>query len=278
MGILRNFAIGFCVSALVLALHGSAHADVRYTTQMIVEAGGAQMPQTSMTTEIKGMWKRDDMNTQMGPYSMHRTTLTLCDKHEHVEIDRGAQVYTVGPIDPMKGMGPMSVMPHHTHAPGTTGTGHVILTYGVQDNGVEQIGKFNAHHYMITMRVQSSGCAGNNDSTNVQEIWVAPGNVTFFCPEMARPTLEVNNDGCKITYEMKGDATLFANLQRELVVQRKMVQAGGRTTMTMRITDYSTANLPDSDFEVPAGFAKVSQAEFDQAAMRQFMPNMQRGK
>jgi hypothetical protein len=270
----RKLETVLCGAVLVGALSLPVRADVKYTTEMLMGGGGAQTPKMSMTTSVKGKRERVDLDMAMGPMQMHRTTITMCDKRQIVDIDEGAKVYKVSPITPMSRMMPMG-RPSNTHHEHKTGTGQIVTTVTVRDAGAEKIGQFDTRHYIVDMQVQSSGCAGNDTSTFSSEMWVAPGRMAFNCGEVSKPQETVDDNGCKITYVMKGDMKKFADIQNGLVVQRTFKSPHGGPTMTQRVSSYSEAALPDSEFNVPSDCRQVSDEEFEQAVMRAMMQKMQ---
>ena len=70
---------------------------------------------------------------------------------------------------------------------------------------MEKVGDINAHHYMLTMHIERSGCAGKGDNTMKMETWVAPGQLGGLnCPERipsSVPRTQRNDKGCRITFE-----------------------------------------------------------------------------
>lgn len=273
------FRSALCAGALLFLLAGAAAADVRYTTQMLMDMGGQEQPMMTMTTQIKGQRERVDMQMSMGPMQMQRTQLTMCDQHLKADINATARIFTLSPIEPLANMmSPMQAMkrPPKEHA---SGTGTVTTTITVEDKGTEQVGQFNAHHYIVNMQMQTTGCAGNDNTTMKSEMWVAPVSVGFNCPERSAPQGAVENGGCRITYVTKGDTAKFAEIQGGLIVQRKFFEQG--STFIQRVTSYSTASLNDADFKIPGDFKQVSQSDFEKAAMKAMqenMRNMQKGQ
>lgn len=270
---MRSLGSALCAAALLASMAASAFGDVKYTMTTTMDVGGGQAPSMTMTTSVKGRAERVDMAMSMGPMKMQMTTLTLCDKHQVVDISPGAKAYRVQPITPMSRIMPsagvgMSKKQHQT------GTGQIVSTVNVKDLGSEKIGEFNTHHYAIDMQMQLSGCAGNSTEKFTSEIWVAPGKSPFNCPEATGINQEVNDNGCKITYVWKGDVKLFNEIQNGLTVQRKFTQPNGGPAMMQKITSYSEATLSDSDFQVPSGFQQLSGDAYDQAVQKAMMEQM----
>src|SRR5207245_1884733 len=58
---------------------------------------------------------------------------------------------------------------------GPKGTGKMIITTDAQDLGEEEVAGVKTRHWMMSVRTQSSGCAGDADATIKMEVWTAPG-------------------------------------------------------------------------------------------------------
>lgn len=267
MKLFKGLACVVSAGALLLSLGQCAHADVTYTSQTLM---GDRVLMTQ-TTEVKGHKQRVETKMDFGP--MHRDTvdITDCDAHQKITADPNIKMFMVGPIVP--NLAPASPMMQRG-APHKTGTGHVAITVAMEDKGTEKIGQFDTHHWLVHMQTVSSGCAGDRNTNMDMDLWVAPVvKVGFSCEEHTRPLNVVDNEGCKITYELKGDFKKFAEIQKDLVVQRTF--SNGRFNMTMKVTQYSLAAVSDADFAPPAGFTRASRVEYEQAeagAMRQMMP------
>ena len=263
-----------CGTALLVALTTPSWADIRYTTEMIMEMNGQSQPTMTMTTQVKGKRERVDLKMEMGPMKMQRTTLTLCDTRQRMEVSDAAKVFTVGPLNPVSQTA-VGARPPKQDAPKQTGTGQMITTVAVKDLGPEKIGQFNTEHYIINMTIETSGCAGNDKNTFESEVWVAAAVPVFSCPDIWQPSYATETDGCKISYVMKGDVKQFTSIHGGLVVQRKFKQPGGGA-MVQRVSSYEgNVTLNDADFQAPSGYAKVSQGEFEQAVMKAMMQQMQ---
>lgn len=271
VGSLRTFV---CGTALLVALAAPVWADIRYTTEMTMQMGGESQPTMTMTTQVKGKRERVDMDIDMGPMKMRRTTLTLCDLRQRMEVSDAAKIYAVSPLDPASQVAMASRGPKEP-APKKTGTGQMITTVTVKDLGREKLGQFNTEHYMINMTIETTGCAGNDKNSFDSEVWVSAAVPVFSCPDVWQPNYVTENDGCKISYVMKGDVKLFTAIHSGLIVQRKFTQPDGGA-MIQRVTSYEgNVTLKDADFQAPAGYTKVSSGEFEQAAMKAMMQQMQ---
>lgn len=249
----------------------AAHADVKYTST--VGMGSAHQGLSMKTTTfVKGERERTEHTMEMGPIHMNMVSITQCDRHQTVRVDPDLKIYTVGPIGGPGGMTtPMGVMERRPRG-GVGGTGQTVITYTVQDLGYEKIGELNTHHSMITMQMQSSGCAGKSDQTFKNEVWTAK-IPAFSCPERQAPTRTVEEHGCNITYETHGDTARMASAMAGVPVRLK-VYNGDEVVTTQDLADYSTAPLSEALFDVPSDFKKVSETEFAQAEKEKMMRSM----
>lgn len=265
-----------CGAALVAALSTSAFADLRYTTESTMSVEGQTQPMMTTTTQVKGNKERVDMAMQMGPMKMQRTTITSCGTRQRIEVSDAARVYAAQAMNPLTSALGQADTRKKNRREHQQGTGKITTTLTIKDLGREKVGQFDTEHYVITMQIESSGCAGSANNEIKSEIWVAPKAHTFYCPEMCKPEHVAENDGCKVTYVMKGDLTRFAAIQQGLVVKRVCVLDGG-SKMTMLVTAYEdNVTLDESTFNVPAGYNKVSPEEFESAVMNAMMQQMRR--
>ncbi|HEY4001574.1 MAG TPA: hypothetical protein VGO93_22055 [Candidatus Xenobia bacterium] len=260
-------------AALVALCVGPASADLKYT--MTTSVNGMQM---GSTTYVQGMRQRVETRMTMGPMHVKTVMLTLCDKHQSVQIDDDIKMYTVSAINsnpsampsmPMAGM-------HQTAPPCTGGTGRVEMTYGVQDLGTEKVHGLEARHVKLSMHVKSSGCAGNDDKTTDMEEWVS--NVKgFSCPEFTAPQRSgKNSTGCDITYVTHGDMAKVGSLLAGMPVRVKM-QMGSGQTFEQELSDYSEAPLDGGLFALPSDYRQVTQAQYEAAEAEKMMQQMKQG-
>lgn len=273
------------VGAMLIAGTLTAHADVRYTSQMTMggatapgeAAEGMAMPAIRTTTFLKDMHERVETSMHMGPMTMDTVTLTLCDKHQSVKMNPALKIYTVGPIGAMTFGAPGQGRPGMQMPEGKPGAGTLTTTMAVQDLGREKVAGHDAHHFKLTMRTQSDGCIGKADNTFIMEDWIAALKGGLVCPERYAPTRVVPNErGCKITYKFKGDLLSLKEIGAGMVV--KMIiygdDKGGKPVAQQDLRDYSTAPLDESLFAPPADYKQVSPEEYQKQesdAMRKAM-------
>jgi hypothetical protein len=294
----RAGAAGLCLGLCLTLGIVHARADVRYTTETQMgspadaapspdkkeDSAAAKLPTLRTTTYVRGMQQRVETVMDMGAMKSSTVSLTLCDTRRIITMDPDLKLYTVASMDGGSAGGdaaPQTEKP----APGGASdkkpesdkkpdTGHVISTYNIQDLGTEKVNDINAHHYMVTLRVQRSGCAGKGDSTMKMETWVAPGELGGLdCEERvptAAPRTVPNEKGCRITFETKGDTGLLGNVFRGIVVRQRMYN-GDKVAMTQEVRDIASAPLNATLFAPPADFRQVTAAEYTEAKRKAMM-------
>jgi hypothetical protein len=286
---------GLC--CVTLAAATAARADVRYLTETRMgdgtaagEAGSdadkgdsARMPTLRATTFVKGERERVETVMEMGAVKSNTVTLTLCGKGERrvVTMDPDLKLYTVTPMD---GTDPGD---QPSPAAGTdkpqdrrrekTDTGLVVTTYDVRDLGTEKVGGVMARHFMVSLRMERSGCAGKGDTTMKMETWVAPGQLGgLHCEERvpsASPRVVRNDEGCRITFETRGDTGMLKDVFGGIVVRQRMYN-GDKVVMTQEVMDISSEPLSDSLFAPGADYKQVSQQEFAEAKRKAQMASL----
>lgn len=277
-------ATGAGLVALVLALATPAHADLKdvMDMQMAAPPGGAAQalggmrPSMQMTTYVKGTRQRIETAIQFGPMKMHTVTLTLCDKHQVIQLDPDLKLYTINStfLPLLGGAADAMIQRQNAQAhPGAAAgkTGSVASTFSVKDLGAEKVAGFDTRHYAITDHMVYSGCVGAKDTTFKMETWVAPGKGGLVCPDMFQPTRVVKTpDGCEVTYSVKGDLAALKAMTGSMPVQTK-VYNGDTVMLTAHVTSYSADPLPDALFTLPADYKSVSNAEFQDAKRKAMM-------
>ena len=270
-------------------------ADVRYTTQMTIggaddtktadpndatSADAAKMtPTMRHTIFLKDMRQRSEMSIDAGPFHQTTIILTQCDTHQDIRLDPALKIYTSSPIGAMEFTPPaMPGMDRHKMSH-DAGKGTQTTTFTTQDLGVEKITDLDTHHWMLTMRSQTSGCLGDTDSTTKMEVWVSDIKAGLDCPEQfaaSRTIPNPSNENCQITYEMKGDMEAMRKIFTGMIVREKIYN-GDKVAVVQDLRDYSQAALDDALFSVPADYKQVSSKDFDKAEQDALMKSMMNG-
>ena len=270
---------GVALGSAVLCTTGIARADIKYTkeTRMGDAAGqnGVNTPMNKSTTYVKQGFERTDTTTQYGTVPMTDVALTLCEKKQLVRLNPKLKVYTVAPLD----WGQTATADDATKGTpdkDTRGTGKMVVTYALQDLGEETVAGFKTRHYMINMRMQSSGCAGDGDNSTKMEVWVADiKNANACTPQGLDPKAWAGayRQDCKITYEQKGDVAAVTKAYSGLIMRLKMYN-GDKVMMVQEITMLSQAKIDDAPFVIPADYKQVSEQEYHQMQTQAMMQAM----
>lgn len=298
-----------------ILLVGAVRADMRWTTQMKVDtgaimgrAGGAASlmaamgePVISYTTAVKEGAQRKESKVELGVFSTNDVTLTLCEKKQLVQIDDSLKIYTIsaltgnesGFVNPMAGMGsalggllpPGMTIPGVPSAkPGPPAEGKIISTITMEDLGEETIAETPTRHWMVTLKNEKSGCAGNGTDTSKMEVWAANFNEPVICPQSSgsNPVRDLQNalkPNCKITFESKGDGQeAFHKIFRGLVMRMKMLDPKtNKPSMTQEVTMLTRARQDDNLFAIPAGYREVKAEEFQKLKSQAMLQKMRHG-
>ena len=265
-------------TGVLLMTAPAVRADIKYTQvmRMAEDAGNKnQQPLNSTTKYVRQGAERMETTMQMGPVKMQNISIRLCEKKQTIKIEPRLKIYTIAEDAPAKPAGATTAADKPTEAKtNKSGTGKMIITTNVQDLGEEEIAGFKTRHYMLTMRMQSSGCAGDSDNTMKMEIWTADIRDAVPCEQTgvdyksmlgtsAKPT-------CQIDFEQKGDVAAVTKAYTGLVMRMKMYN-GDKVSMIQEVSMLSQAKLTDDPFTIPAGYKQVSEEEFQKAQSQAMM-------
>jgi hypothetical protein len=133
--------------------------------------------------------------------------------------------------------------------------------------------------YEVKMRMQTSGCLGASDRTMTQQIayGVATGGAGGGdgCSNMS-PGGGGGADACSTRFVRRGDWSRYDKITRGVPVRTRVLD-GGKVSSETRSSNVSRAKLPGSLFVVPAGYKKVTSAEFQAARQKAMMEAMSAG-
>lgn len=264
----------------MLGACSAANADIKYTTEMTMEGMGDAMPKTITHRAVKPNFEREEIRQTIGTYQMNNVTIRECGKKQTIKLDPGLKIYTVVP-DGEAGAG---IMPDGKPKPQNQKkeprTGHMVMTYAIQDLGEEEVAGFKTRHYMIDTEMTSSGCAGNGTTKLKQEIWVSDIRDANPCPADSSPSSisdAMSRSDCKITVETKGDYARYGEIYKGLILRQKTYN-GDKVMMTTEVTMLSQAKFEDDTlFAVPADYKQVSEKEFQNAQTQAMMKAMMSG-
>lgn len=255
--------------ALLTLTATAAHADVKYTTEMSMMQGGKLTPFSTTTTWMKAGLQRSDSQQNLGMYRQSESVVTHCAKRQQIRFDSNLKLTTTESLGASKAgsaNSPGGQMPGNS---GKSGTGKIIMTPTVKFLGREKIAGRDTRHYRVTQRIQSSGCAGNSDTTVKMEIWMADVNLpNVSCsnsPGDWKQAYNTHGNRCKITFEQRGDMKAYLAAYKGLLMKSITYDASGKPLVQMKITNISFAALSASAFNAPANYKKLSASEYDKA-------------
>lgn len=270
------------------SLAGSARADLNWTETMNM---GANRGQFSMSTTkwAKKDAQRSETTIAVGPMKIVNIEIERCDEGKKYQIAPDLKIYCVQPLtgsslvfgNPMAGMGgPMAGMMGRPvpQAPKQSGTSEI--EYTLEDLGTEKVADVDTHHYGVSMKITSTGCAGNGTHEVKFETWVAdiPMPAPCLAPsaEDAAKAASMVQPSCDVKTTFKGDVTALGKAFNGLIMRWKM-NMGRQGDMIREVTMLSRAEQADDKFALAADWKEVSPQEFQQAKSRAMMQSMMGG-
>ncbi len=262
----------------MLGACSAANADIKYTTETTMEGMGDAIPKSVTLRAVKPNFERSEMRQTIGTYQMNHITIRECGKKQTITLDPALKIYAIV-ADGESGSD--EVAPDgKPQKKGEPKTGHMVMSYKVQDLGEEVVAGFKTRHYMIDTEMTSSGCAGNGTTKLKQEIWVSDIRDANPCPADSATTNmgdAMSRNDCKITVETKGDFARFNEIYKGLILRQKTYN-DGKVMMTTEVTMLSQAKFEDDTlFTVPADYKLVSSKAFQKAQSEAMMKGMMGG-
>ncbi|HXZ29283.1 MAG TPA: hypothetical protein VEG08_14915 [Terriglobales bacterium] len=237
----------------LLMLAAAAAADVKITTRSTVMGRSSQS-----TVYIKGARQRSED-------AGGNVSILQCDKRRMIVVDTRRNTCTVLPLG-ANGMPAGSAMEAAVAARAVQGAprkgGTVTVTTTSHDTGERQkMFGFEARHLTTKTVIQSSpdACYPMNMSTE-GDGWYADLSVGLNCSAgMGMGAMAAARPECVDHYRYAGEG--MGRLGFPLKQTTTMEVMGHPMTSTSEVTDLSTATLPDSLFEEPAGCREVTLGE-----------------
>lgn len=240
---------------------------------------GSEAGKSVTLRAVKANAERSEIRTKFGAMEMNQITLRLCDKNQEVRLDPSLKMYTSRPLRNTAAVKAANGKAANAVAGGQE-TGKVVSTYAVQELAGEEVAGFKTRHYLISTKLQMSGCVGNSDIDTKVEIWVADIKDASACADSistAEAYAAAAKESCQVTYEQKGDVAAYAKAYNGLIVRQKIYN-GDQVLMTTEMTSLSQAKLDDTLFTIPGDYKKVSEEEFQRAQSQAMMEAMIKGQ
>jgi hypothetical protein len=128
--------------------------------------------------------------------------------------------------------------------------------------------------------MQTSGCLGQSDRTYKQQIAYGQAPAGAGGGDGCSDMTPGGGDGastCRTKMVRKGDWSRYDKITRGVPLRTRVIGEGGKVSSESRSANMSRAKLPASLFQIPAGFKKVSKAEFDAASQKAMIEAMSAG-
>lgn len=261
----------FIVAVLVLcASFGVARADVKYTVVTNDTSFGKSAidSKTSHSTEtITYFITADKKRVEYGRGNLVFTSddvrITRCDLNQRFRIDNALKIYTVSALD-AKGI---ISTPTKKELTEDIPSGKVVMNVSLQKIGSEKVKDIETTIYHVQMHTQYSGVLTIHESDYDGKIWIADVQGDTVCdspkPLQASYTQIENLPTGKrrITYENTGDIDEMNAISSKLPMHQEGTT--GDSKISESVTEYSTAKLDDTLFEIPTGYRKVSSEEYE---------------
>ena len=276
-----------CALGAMAVVAGAARADLKWTETMSMGAEEEGAGFSVLTTHYMNSGAgRTDTKTEMGPISMTSREVDLCPTKMSLSFLDDAKLYCEAPLGDGASMMSMPAMPMGGVIGGVMGrmggppkpkqTGTEKISYKVRDMGTEKILGMDTHHFAVDTSMTATGCAGNGTTKTSMEIWKA--NIPMPAPCLATTfdgTIKSSmaiDDSCDVKTTFVTDAKVARDAFDGFIMRLKF--GTGKAVMTREVTMLSRAPVEASVFAIPAGYRKVTRAEFDKARQAAMMKAM----
>lgn len=261
------------MAAVVAGVLPPASADLTTTTETRVMGENDRTTVYTETKYLRENAERVDVEENFGAVKQTETTINLCEKDQQIKYDPKFKIYKVAPL-PTDPKPAENVLTDAEKAKMKTGS--VISTVKVEPLGQQVIAGIQTNGFRMSSKTEWTGCAEKfkmPEMDNFQiEIWFADIEPILSCLSKKQDFNlvmplggEQIKDGCKTTYEFKGDIELMKPNTHRLVMKSKASQAGKKVFYTQEITGVSTFKLDDEIFAIPAFSKEVGDEEYNNA-------------
>jgi len=239
------------VASAVLALSGSAFADVKIKTKQTMSGQS-----TENTTYIKGKRQRTEMANGV------MVSITQCDLGKDLRLAPQTKTYTVSYYADANG-NPTTPVSQSSSAPVTKG-GIVNITTTIKDTGErKQMFGYTARHIVQTVETESSADACYPSKSKMEmDMWVIDAEFGLACTQNYSSSYNGGKagGGCKDKIVPKTIGT--AKSGYPLYQKMTSFDASGKESYSMiqEVVELSKTTLDQALFEAPADYREVSDA------------------
>jgi len=246
-GPMKTFKL-FLAGALMCALSGAAHADVKIKSRMTVS--GFNM---DTTTYMKGTSQRNDTN---GPYGGGTYSLYQCDQKRVLQVNNSAGAYYVTSLDENAPATPDSAAAKSKRTGGV-----VIITSRMTDTGErKKVLGYDARHVTVEMSTEPGPGACTPKSNMKMDLWFIDLPELTGCANSpreyarSRPT-QTTECGDTFMHKIEGNVKPGYPAIMEMTTPGPN---GQMFTMHREAVEISTNTLDPALFAIPAGYRQVS--------------------
>lgn len=277
-----------CIAFLFVTLTGvlqpgvlpASRADMTTTAETRTFLSNDNVEVGSKILYARGRDERIENHSKFGDFPTDETIISLCEKNQQITLDEKFLIYHVRPF--MWGENDSADEKAKSDAIAAQEfpadkIGSIVNIFQITPIGEEVIAGIKSKGYLITGRTEKTGCAQtpNEDEKEYKsEAWFGDKNKVLNCfeseigdafkaKELDEKRFEIV-DGCKISYESKGDSTIFVQNFGKLLMRTKLYK-GGKVFYSEEITKISEDALDDALFTVPLYAKKVDEAEYNNA-------------
>jgi hypothetical protein len=254
---MKRFSI-LAVAAIVMAVGLTAYGQNYKITQKTTMSGQS----FSSTVYVKGSRKRTENSGMMG-MGGDVADIEQCDLKRTVKVSDKHRMYFVEPFAADETT-PSKPAPLQQSGPRNMKGGTITITTNTVDTGEKkQMFGLMARHVRSTVTMQSSPDACSTSDTQIETDGWYIDLPAFSCPmSMPRnPYMQQGQRGCMDRTIVKNTGTGRIGFP---ISMTQTIRSGGADgmaiTQTIETIEFSKAALPDTLFDIPAGYTEAKNA------------------
>ena len=249
------------LTVLISVFGVSALTAQNYKLRQVTSMNGQKM---ESTTYVRGMRKRTEGGGMMG-MGNDVATIEQCDLKQNLKVNDKKRQYAVEPFETGEtgNLNPAGPAPKPKSAPATKG-GTITYVSNLTDTGERKtMFGMTARHVKTSMSVESSADACSKQDMKMETDGWYIDLPDFICPLAWRPQMPPqmgDRSGCQDRVAFR--TTGAGKPGFPLTETRTMSMEGGMSFMqTLETLEFSKAALEAALFDIPEGYAKVSDSQ-----------------